>query len=236
MIQNLRSISQVVYTVTPIAAGGTGLTTYAVGDILYADTASSLAKLGIGGANYVLGSDGTDPGWINTLTSITLASPTVSGTVSGTPTWASGQTMPSLVASSYISIGTNPASTGELRLKNRASALIRNEDNSADGGRFYIQHFKDVADSSLENLNVDVAASEGVVVVVINSSDEVAIFSLNGASNTTNEITDPSSAYSGTATTASSSNIYYSGGNSRYELDNYSGGTLSYTLFYFVGP
>lgn len=49
---------------TTIAAnvGGTGQTTYAVGDILYADTTSTLAKLGAGATNTVLLS-GTAPSW-----------------------------------------------------------------------------------------------------------------------------------------------------------------------------
>ena len=44
--------------------GGTGQTSYSVGDIIYADTTTTLAKLGIGAANYVLTSSGTVPQYV----------------------------------------------------------------------------------------------------------------------------------------------------------------------------
>lgn len=49
--------------VLPPTSGGTGFDTYAIGDILYADTTSSLARLPIGAAGTVLNSDGTIPFW-----------------------------------------------------------------------------------------------------------------------------------------------------------------------------
>src|SRR5262249_49375701 len=45
------------------AQGGTGITTYVVGDMLYANTTSTLGRLNIGTANYVLKSNGTTPVW-----------------------------------------------------------------------------------------------------------------------------------------------------------------------------
>ena len=43
--------------------GGTGESTYTIGDILYSDATNSLAKLGIGTSGYVLTSNGTIPQW-----------------------------------------------------------------------------------------------------------------------------------------------------------------------------
>jgi hypothetical protein len=43
--------------------GGTGLTSYAIGDILYASATTTLSKLGIGTSNFVLRSTGTLPEW-----------------------------------------------------------------------------------------------------------------------------------------------------------------------------
>jgi hypothetical protein len=50
------------------ANGGTGQTSYAVGDMLYASGITALSKLGIGSANTVLTSSGTAPQWSTSLT------------------------------------------------------------------------------------------------------------------------------------------------------------------------
>jgi hypothetical protein len=47
----------------PVTKGGTGLSTYAVGDILYAETSGSLNTVNIGRANNFLKSNGTNPEW-----------------------------------------------------------------------------------------------------------------------------------------------------------------------------
>lgn len=47
----------------PANEGGTGISAYAVGDILYADSTSTLAKRTIGSANKVLKSNGSNPVW-----------------------------------------------------------------------------------------------------------------------------------------------------------------------------
>lgn len=52
--------------VVPVAAGGTGLTAYTTGDLLYASGSTTLAKLGIGTSNKVLTSTGSAPAW-NTI-------------------------------------------------------------------------------------------------------------------------------------------------------------------------
>lgn len=49
--------------VVPVASGGTNITSYSVGDILYASGATTLSKLAIGTANKVLFTNGTAPGW-----------------------------------------------------------------------------------------------------------------------------------------------------------------------------
>jgi hypothetical protein len=59
---------------TPVTAalGGTGLASYATGDMLYASGSTTLSKLTIGTSNYVMTSNGTAPQWVNSLSSITL--------------------------------------------------------------------------------------------------------------------------------------------------------------------
>ena len=47
--------------------GGTGITSYSVGDLIFANTTTSLDKLTIGANGYVLTSNGTAPSWaVNT--------------------------------------------------------------------------------------------------------------------------------------------------------------------------
>lgn len=64
------------------ALGGTGQTSYANGDLLYASASTTLSKLGIGVANLVLTSSGTAPQWSNTL-SLTGLTVTNDVTISG---------------------------------------------------------------------------------------------------------------------------------------------------------
>lgn len=52
--------------IVPVAAGGTGISSYTAGDLLYATGATTLSKLAIGAANRVLTSNGSAPAW-NTI-------------------------------------------------------------------------------------------------------------------------------------------------------------------------
>lgn len=55
-------------TAVGVAYGGTGLTSYTAGDLLYATSSTTLAKLGIGTANRILTSSGSAPQWSENLT------------------------------------------------------------------------------------------------------------------------------------------------------------------------
>lgn len=59
-----------------VANGGTGLSSYSIGDLLYASGTTTIAGLAIGGSNTVLTSNGTTPAWSNSLT---LSGLTVNG-------------------------------------------------------------------------------------------------------------------------------------------------------------
>lgn len=67
-------------------------------------------------------------------------------------------------------------------------------------------------------------------VAVIGKNDGCALFFLNGSAHTVNEISDPGSIFSTTATTGSSTNVYWSAGNSRYEIENKRGSSLDYVV------
>ena len=51
----------------PIANGGTGLSSYTAGDMVYYASSTSFTKLGIGGDGTFLTSDGSAPSWTSTI-------------------------------------------------------------------------------------------------------------------------------------------------------------------------
>jgi hypothetical protein len=60
---NANVVQVIGWKTVPTTAGGTGLTSYTAGDLLYYATGTALSKLGIGAANTVLTSSGTAPQW-----------------------------------------------------------------------------------------------------------------------------------------------------------------------------
>ncbi|NDD52666.1 hypothetical protein EBZ39_02095 [bacterium] len=60
---NANAVQVIGWKTTPTTAGGTGLTSYTTGDLLYFATGTTLSKLGIGTADYVMTSSGTAPQW-----------------------------------------------------------------------------------------------------------------------------------------------------------------------------
>ena len=60
---NANAIQVIGWKTTPTTAGGTGLTSYTAGDLLYYATGTTLSKLAIGASTTVLTSSGTAPQW-----------------------------------------------------------------------------------------------------------------------------------------------------------------------------
>lgn len=99
---------------TLIAAnGGTGQTGYTVGDILYADSTTTLAKLGIGSAGQVLKVASGVPSWATdqnsggTVTSIAFGDGLTGGTITG----SGNVTLDYAGTDNYILSGTDDSST-----------------------------------------------------------------------------------------------------------------------------
>lgn len=148
-------------TVLPVANGGTGITSYAVGDLLYASGATTLSKLAdvAVGAYLRSGGVGAAPLWstlilpnaatqgdlivataANTLGSVAdvaAGQVLVSGGVGAVPAYSANPTVTSLTASSAISVGPTPATTGDIRLRNGGTFYFRNFANTADVQMFY---------------------------------------------------------------------------------------------------
>jgi hypothetical protein len=64
---NANVVQVIGWKTVPTTAGGTGLTSYVSGDLLYYATGTTLTRLGIGAANTVLTSSGTAPQWSSAL-------------------------------------------------------------------------------------------------------------------------------------------------------------------------
>lgn len=77
IVQSSATVKVSVANLTPglntitAAKGGTGQTSYAVGDLIYADTTTTLTKLTVGATNRVLTSSGSAPQWSTALAGIT---------------------------------------------------------------------------------------------------------------------------------------------------------------------
>lgn len=69
---NSGNLQVIGWNVAPISAGGTGLTTYTIGDLLYYSSGTTLSKLGIGSAYQALqvNASGTAPAWQPSATSV----------------------------------------------------------------------------------------------------------------------------------------------------------------------
>lgn len=97
-------------------SGGTGLTSFTAGDILYASNSTTLAKLAIGTAGQVLKVNSGLPSWQadsnsgGTVTSITNAADTGTGTAittSGTFTYSGGTNISTSVSGTTVTINTS---------------------------------------------------------------------------------------------------------------------------------
>jgi hypothetical protein len=98
------------------ANGGTGQSSYTVGDILYASSTTALSKLGIGTAGQVLKVASGVPSWATdqnsggTVTSITNAADTGTGTAitgAGTFTYSGGTNVTTSVSGTTVTINTS---------------------------------------------------------------------------------------------------------------------------------
>lgn len=126
--------------------GGTGIGTYVVGDILYSNTTTTLARLGIGAANRVLTSSGSAPQWSTSLAlagSLSVASNTLIGTTSSAGITGNG-------------LSVNSGSVG-------SSGFTAALSLTGSGGDFYAQNFRDSAGNCFYDLAVFSAATDLMV-------------------------------------------------------------------------
>jgi hypothetical protein len=97
--------------------------------------------------------------------------------------------------------------------------------NSLANSGTYNELFETTLGSKINVLAIDAVLGIGSVTttglfVVTSRNNTTALYSLNGGAGATTEISDASGLYSITAGNAGTLNIYWSGGNSRYEIQN----------------
>lgn len=102
-------------------SGGTGLTAYTAGDILYYTSGTALSKLGIGSANYVLTSSGTAPQYVAQSTlSVGSAATAVSATTATNIAGGAAGSLPYQTASATTNM--LPLGTANYLLRAGATA------------------------------------------------------------------------------------------------------------------
>lgn len=77
------------------------------------------------------------------------------------------------------------------------------------------------------------AITEGFLMVFSDEDNASAMFDIRGGSGAVTEVLDPQTLYTITAATAASINVYWSAGNSRYEIENKRGGSRTFRLIMF---
>ena len=100
---------------TPITTteGGTGQTSYAVGDLPYYASGSALSKLGIGTSGYVLQSNGSAPTWVNQSTLSVGTATNATNTAITDNTSSSATWYPTIVSATT---GNLPQTTSSTKL------------------------------------------------------------------------------------------------------------------------
>lgn len=92
-----------------------------------------------------------------------------------------------------------------------------------------------VANAGVIPLSRTAVKGSGVIHVYSVEDNKQAIFMLNGAGNSVDEVIDPANLFTAAAGGASSINIYWSAGNTRYELENLRGATRKVIVNSFFG-
>lgn len=148
---------------------------------------------------------------------------------------ARGETMATLTVSGAATVNSlnvgsaTGAAAGEVRTSNGLRL------NALTSGRIEMRTLTlaNLATGQFPNVSGSGSGTLGMAFVFDNGGD-MAIYRLGGALTQTTEIADPTGVFTNASGTASSNNIYWSAGNSRYELENRRGSSRTYTIILFV--
>ena len=122
------------HTTQPVNKGGTAFTQYTIGDMLYANAETSLAKLPIGTSTYILTSTGSAPQW---NTNITVNDLTVLGNISQSGSVSTLTAYDIRMSDNNIEIGSVSAISGRSGIINdvtaSSSTVTMSAGNTTDG-------------------------------------------------------------------------------------------------------
>jgi len=122
---NANAVQVIGWKVTPTTAGGTGLTSYTAGDLLYYATGTTLSKLGIGTNGQILKSTGSAPAW-ETVSNLAVTSITF-GTTGLTPATATqgAVTVAGTLVAANGGTGQSSYAVGDLLYANTTTTLAK---------------------------------------------------------------------------------------------------------------
>lgn len=118
-------------------------------------------------------------------------------------------------------------SSQELTNKTLTGAIIRGPSNAP---QIEFRIVANLANDGVAQLGI-AASFMGVVILFDTGDGRSGQFSCRGGNNAATEEVDASGLYTGTATNAGTTNIYWSGGNARYEIENKTGSQKTYHIF-----
>lgn len=95
-----------------------------------------------------------------------------------------------------------------------------------------VKTISDLASGSAVSLSLPNTDDVNAIIYILGDGGVSAIYLLQAGNHATFEMSDPLGRFSTSAGTATSTNIYWSAGNSRYELQNNTGGNQSYQIQY----
>ena len=104
---NANAVQVIAWKTTPTTAGGTGLTSYTAGDLLYYATGTTLTKLAIGSNKTILTSSGTAPQWSASLDTTQGGTGVTSYTAGDLVYYATGTTFTKLAIGANTTILTS---------------------------------------------------------------------------------------------------------------------------------
>jgi len=150
---------------------------------------------------------------------------TVGGFVVGsTATYAPGTG--NAIITGGLNVGTaTGAGTGEVRASERVSA-------DGQGAAFALrQNVLSIANNAVAQLG-KTASFFGLVTVMNTANGRIAVYEIQGGAHVVAEVTDLGGVFTPTAGNAGTTNIYWSVGNARYEIENKTGGSVNYNIYY----
>lgn len=170
---------------------------------------NATAGMLVGGGVNTNGIIGINPGYNSTL-------PVTAG---GTGTTTSTGTGSVVLSSSPTLAGTPSISSDVLQGSNSANTYRTK----------YISALADSTATQIAN-----SATPNALAMIVTDQGYCAGFALRDGFNAVTFLFGPATEFSDTAGTANKTNIYYSGGNSRFEIENKTGNNRNYSIFYFA--